>query len=439
MLSNFLGGQINMEVKVENVEKNVVKLVIEVESDVFDEGMERSFKKNAHRFNVPGFRKGKAPRPIVERHYGEQVLYEDAINIVCGEAYDKAIKDNNVDPVSRPEIDIEQIGSGQSFIFSATVTVKPEVVLGDYKGVKVEKKESNVTDEDVDKEIEKMREKNSRLVVVENRAVQDGDTVVIDFEGFIDGVAFEGGKGEDWNLVIGSNQFIPGFEEQLIGAEKDEDREINVDFPEDYHNKEFAGKKSMFKVKIKEIKVKELPELDDEFAKDSSEFETLDELKKDLREKLSEREERRIKGEIENDVINKVAENATIEIPEVMVQNRVDNILQDFDMRLRYQGLSLAKYLEMSDIDVSEFRKQFDDRALEEVRSQLVLEKIVQVEDISATDEEYEEELKKQADIYKHTVEEFKKHLSEEDIEYIKKNIAIGKAIDLIVEHAELV
>ena len=428
-----------MEVKIENIEKNVVKLEIEVEAEVFENGMEKSFKKNAGKFNVPGFRKGKAPRPIVERYYGEQVLYEDAINIACAEEYDNAVHENNIEPVSKPDIDIIQIGSGKNLIFSATVTVKPEVELGEYKAIEVDKKEANVTDEDIADELEKMREKNSRLVVVEGRPIENGDTAVIDFEGFIDEKPFEGGKGEDWNLVIGSNQFIPGFEEQLIGAQKEEEREVKVDFPEDYYSKELAGKPATFKVKIKEVKVKELPALDDEFAKDTSEFDTLEELKKDLRDKLFEREERRVKSEIENEVIKKVSDNATVDIPQVMIENRIDTILQDFDLRLRYQGLSLGRYLEMTDIQPSEFRKQFEERACEEVRSQLVLEKIVKAEGISVTDEEYEKELQKQAEIYRHSVEEFKKHLGDEDIEYIKGNIAVGKAIDFIAEHAKLV
>ena len=271
-----------MQVKVENAGKNVVQLEIEVDAETFDQGLQKSFVKNAKRFNIPGFRRGKAPRHLVERYYGEHVLYEDAINEVCPEAYEKAIEENDINPVDRPEIDIKQIGKGQPLIFTATVTVKPDVELGQYKGVEVEKTTAVVTDEDVEKEIERVRERNSRLITVEDRPAASGDTVTIDFEGFIDGVAFEGGKGTDYNLVLGSGTFIPGFEEQLTGASKGEEKEVNVTFPEDYHSKDLAGKDVVFRVTVKEIRVKELPELDDEFAKDVSEFETLEEYRSDI-------------------------------------------------------------------------------------------------------------------------------------------------------------
>jgi trigger factor len=287
--TKYMGGQIyKMNVKVENIEKNVVQLEIEVDAAKFEEGMKKSFSKNAKKFNVPGFRKGKAPRSIVERYYGEQVLYEDAINFVCPEAYDDAIEKNDIHPVDRPEIDIKQIGSGQNFIFTAKVTVKPEVILGDYKGVEAEKVEANVTDEDVEKELNRIVEKNSRLVTVEDRGIQKDDIAVIDFNGFIDGKEFDGGKGTDYSLTIGSGQFIQGFEDQLIGAKTGDEVDVNVEFPEDYNATELAGKPALFKVKVKEIKVKELPVLDDEFAKDISEFDTLEAYKEDLKNKIHE-------------------------------------------------------------------------------------------------------------------------------------------------------
>lgn len=427
-----------MSVKMEKVEPNVVKFEIEVTAQEFEEGLQKAFKKNAGRFNVPGFRKGKAPRAVVERHYGDQILYEDAINAICPEAYGKAVKESDIKPIDVPEIDIVQIGKGKSLIFTATVTVKPEVGLGEYKGIEVTKKKAKVTDEDVEKEIENIREKNSRLVTVEGRPVQNGDTVIIDFEGFVDGKPFEGGKGSNWNLVIGSEQFVAGFEEQLVGAAAGEEREVKVTFPESYYSKDLAGKSAVFKVRVNEIKKKELPVVDDEFAKDVSEFETLKELKQDLKEKLLEREERKIKNEIEDNIIEKVSKNSTVEIPRVMVEKQIDSILQDFDMRLRLQGITLSKYLEMSNIQPPVFRSQFEERAREEVKTQLVLEKIAESENISASDAEYEEELEKQAKNYRYSVEDFKKHLTDEDIEYIKSRIVIGKTIDFLVAQAKI-
>jgi trigger factor len=428
-----------MNVKVQDIEKNVVQLEIEVDADTFEEGMKKSFIKNAKQFNVPGFRKGKAPRSIIERYYGEQVLYEDAINAVCPDAYDKAVEENDIHPVDRPEIDIVQIGEGRSLIFTAKVTVKPEVELGEYKGVEVEKVESEVTDEDIERELTLAREKNSRLVAVEDRPVKDGDTVNINFEGFIEDVPFEGGKAEDFNLVIGSGKFIEGFEEQLIGAEEGQEIDINVTFPEDYGNKDLAGKPALFKVKINSIKVKELPELDDEFAKDVSEFDTLDEYKADLRNKLTERMQQQAKRQMEDRVIEKVVKNAKIDLPRVMIDKQIENIIYDFDMRLRYQGMDLQKYLEITGSDINSFREQFEERAENEVRTQLVIEKITKVEGIEASEEETNEEINKLAENYKQSAEDFKKNLANEDIDYIKGNIAFRKTIEWLVENAKFV
>lgn len=427
-----------MNVKVENIEKNVVQLEIEVDAAKFEQGMQKAFLKSAGRFNIPGFRKGKAPRKIVERYYGEQVLYEDAINEVCPEAYDEAVAQNELHPVERPEIDIKQVGSNQNLIFTARVTVKPEVELGQYKGIEVNKIEVNVSDEDVEKELEKAADKNSRLVTIEDRPVQAGDTAVIDFEGFDDGVPFEGGKGENHNLVIGSGQFIPGFEDQLIGANIGDDIEVNVTFPEDYHQKDLAGKPVVFKVKVKELKVKELPTLDDEFAKDVSEFDTLEEYKESLRKKLLEDAENKAKNETEDSIINKVVENATIDIPKVMIENRVDSLVRDFDYRLRYQGLELAKYLEIMGMTMEAFREQFAGRAESEVKTQLVIEKVGQVEGIEALEDDINEEINKLAENYKQNAEDFKKHLREEDIEYIKGNVVARKTIDFLIENSKI-
>ncbi len=428
-----------MNVKVDKSELNVVTLEIEVDAATFEKGMQKAFLRNAKNFNIPGFRKGKAPRNIVERTYGEQVLYEDAINEVFPDAYDEAVAENDIHPVERPEIDIKQIGNGQNLIFTAKVTVKPEVELGEYKGISINKIEAQVSDEDIQSELERIADRNSRIVTIEDRPVQSGDITVIDFEGFIDGVAFEGGKAEDHELVIGSGQFIPGFEEQLIGVSAGADIEVNLSFPEEYHVKDLAGKPALFKVKIKEIKVKELPAIDDEFAKDVSEFDTLEEYKSDLKEKLLDNARHKAMHDTEDAVVKKAVENATVEIPEVMVENRVDSIVQDFDHRLRYQGLDLNQYLELTGMPMEAFRGQFQSRAKDDVKTQLVIEKISKAENIQASEEDLDEEIKKFAESSQQTEEEFKKHLREEDIEYIKGNIVVKNTIDFLVENAVIV
>lgn len=428
-----------MNVKVENVEKNVVQLEIEVDAAKFEEGMKQSFIKNAKKFNVPGFRRGKAPRSVVERYYGEQALYEDAINIVCADAYDEAVEENDLHPVERPELDIKQIGSGQNLIFTAKVTVKPEVTLGEYKGLEIKKTVANVTDEEVDNEIKKAAEKNARLVSVEDRPVQKDDITTIDFEGFVDGVAFEGGKGTDYSLTIGSGQFIPGFEDQLIGAKIGEETEVKVTFPEEYHSEELSGKPATFKVTVKEIKVKDIPAIDDEFAKDVSEFDTLEAYKEDLKNKMVHEAEHQAEHKNEDSVIGKAVENASVDIPEVMVSKRVDDLVRDFEMRIQYQGLDLNKYLEIMGMDYNTFRGQFGKRAEDEVKTQLILEKISQVEDIQVTDEDVDKEIKTMAENYKQDAEEFKKHLSEDDIEYIKESNKMKKTIEFLVENTKFV
>lgn len=424
--------------KFEDVEKNVVQLEIEVDAAKFEEGMQQSFKKNASRFNVPGFRKGKAPRNIVERYYGEQALYDDAINIVCSEAYDQAVEEKKLEPVDRPEIDIVQIGNKENLIFTAKVTIKPEVELGAYMGVEVTKATAMVTEDEVEKEFEKVVEKNSRLVTITERPVQSGDTAVIDFEGFIDSVPFEGGKGTDYSLVIGSGSFIPGFEDQLIGKNTGEEVDVNVSFPEEYGKEELNGKPALFKVTVKEIKVKELPVVDDEFAKDISEFDTLEEYKKDLRNKLEETAKHKAEHENEESVIQKIAENATVEIPKAMVEKQIDAMIRDFDMRLRYQGLDLQKYLELMGMDFEAFRGQFAARAENEVKVQLVVEKISKIENVEVTEAEVDEDIAKTAEAYKQSAEDLKKSLRAEDMEYLKKDIAFRKTIKLLVENAKL-
>jgi trigger factor len=434
-----MGGLEKMNVKVENVEKNVVQLEIEVDAVKFEEGMQRSYLKNVKKFNIPGFRKGKAPRNMIERYYGAQVLYEDAINIICPEAYDDAVEQNDLHPVDRPEIDIKQIGEGNNLIFTAKVTTKPDVELGEYKGVEVKKIEIEVTDEEVEKELQKAVDKNARLITVDDRAVKNGDTAVIDFEGFIDGVAFEGGKGTDFSLVIGSGQFIPGFEEQLIDVNAGDEVDVNVSFPDDYGKDELSGKPALFKVKVNEIKIKELPAVDDEFAKDVSEFDTLEEYKEDLKKKLIHSAEHKAEHETEDNIINKVVENAIIDVPKIMVEKQVDNLAKDFDSRLKRQGLDLERYISMMGMDKNTFREQFSIRAEKDVKVQLVLEKIGKVENIAVSDEDIDEEIKNIAENYKQTEEEFKKHLRPEDIEYIKGDIVFKNTIKFIVDNAKLI
>ncbi len=428
-----------MSVKMEKKEKNTIQLEIEVDAAKFEEGLQKSYLKNVKRFNVPGFRKGKAPRSIVERHYGEEVLYEDAINIVCSEAYDKAVEENDIHPVDRPDIDIKQIGKGQNLIFVADVTVRPEVTIGQYKGVEVEKVKAMVTEDDVDKEIEKIAEKSARLITVEDRGIEKGDIADLDFEGFIDGVPFEGGKASGYRLEIGSGNFIEGFEEQLMGAKPGDDVEVNVTFPEDYSSEELAGKAALFQVIINDVKIKELPVLDDEFAKDISEFDTLEEYKSDIRKKLTEAAEHKAKHETEDRIINKVNENSTVDIPDVMIQKHIDNLIRDFDSRLRHQGLDLEKYLSIMDMGYVDFRSQFEKRAEAEVKTQLVLDAVCKAENIQATEDEFNEELMKVAENYQQDLEQFKQHLQKNDIEYIKDTIKIRKTIGLMVENAKIV
>ncbi|NMA66060.1 MAG: trigger factor [Clostridiaceae bacterium] len=426
-----------MSVKIEKPEKNVVKLEIGIDAKAFDEYLNKAFLKNKNRFNIPGFRKGKAPRAMVERYFGEQILYEDAINYACADAYDKAIEENDIQPVDRPEIDIVQIGSGQDFIFTAKVTVMPEVELGEYKGLSVEKEQVLITDDDVEEELKRVAERNSKLITVEDRPVKDGDTVNIDFEGSVDGVPFEGGTAKGYTLVIGSGTFIPGFEDQLIGAELNSEVDVNVTFPEDYHSEDLKGKAALFKVKINEIKYKELPEINDDFASDVSEFETLDEYKADIRTKLTERAQAEADRKFEDEVIKKAVENAQCDIPEVMVDRRLDGMLNQFDMQLRYQGMDLKNYLQMMGMEESKLREDFRGNAHDEVKTQLVLEKISKVENIDVTEEEYEEELASMAARYNQPVEEMKKHLRVDDIEYIKDSIKRRKTIKFLVENAQ--
>ena len=430
-----------MSVKVEKLENNLVKLEITIEAAKFDEGLEKAYFRNAKYFSVPGFRKGKVPRHIVERHYGESILYEDAFNIVAPEYYDEAVKENELDVVASPEIDITQIGKGKDLIFTATVAVKPEVKLGKYKGVKVEKKEYKVTAEDVNNELKEMAEKNSRIVTGdENSVVETGYTAVIDFEGFVDGKPFEGGKGENYSLEIGSNTFIPGFEDQLVGLKNGEETEVNVTFPENYFSKDLAGKPAVFKVKINEIKVKELPEIDDEFAKDVSEFDTIKELKADIKKKLEEENEQKAKYEMEEEAIKAVCEEAEVNIPDAMIDNEINDYVKEMESRLMYQGMKLDTYLQLMGKSLSDIKEQYKERATQNVKTKLVLEAISKAENIEITDKDIEEKLRNIAERYGsagQNIEELVKNPTDQMKDYVKEELKYDLAVKFIMDNAK--
>ena len=426
-----------MNVKVEKLEKSRVKLTITVDAEKFEEGLNKAFFKNAKYFSVPGFRKGKAPRARVEKFYGETILYEDAFNEVAPEAYDLAITENNVEAVARPEIDIKEIGSGKNLVFEATVTVKPDVELGEYKGIKLEKKEYPVSDEDVENAVKAMAEKNVRIITCDDdKILETGDTAVIDFEGFVDNKPFDGGKGENYSLEIGSNTFIPGFEDQLIGLKKGEDTEVNVTFPDNYFSKELAGKPAIFKVKINEIKTKEYPEMDDEFAKDVSEFDTLKELKEDTRDNLEEENAKKAKYETEEAAIDAAIENAKIEIPDAMLQAEIDGYIQDLDNNLKRQGMSLEQYIKMINMDMNTVRGQYEDKARHNILTRLVLEAIFKKENIAITDEDINNKLKDMAKQYGRDAEEFASKANEQVKEFAREELKYDLAVKFIVDNA---
>ena len=425
-----------MNCKVEKTKNaNEVKLEITVEAEKFENAMKKVYFQNAKYFNIPGFRKGKAPMNIVEKYYGEQIFYEDAFNEVATEAYEEAIKENKIEAVSRPEVDIAQMEKGKDLIFSAVVQTKPEVKLGKYKGVEIEKIEYKVDKKAVDHELGHMQEHNSRLITVDDRPLENGDTATIDFEGFVDGVAFDGGKAEGHELEIGSGAFIPGFEEQLVGMEIDGEKEIKVTFPKEYFSKDLAGKDATFKVKLHEIKKKELPELDDEFAKDVSEFDTLDELKKSIKEKLTKNNEQRAKYETEDAAIKAVCEESELDVPSGMIELEIDNMLKDFEQRLAYQGLNLEQYLKMLGKTEEEIRKEYEPQAIEAIKSRLVLEAVIKAEKIEASEEEVKAKMEEMAKSYGKDVEELSKNENLKN--YLEDGIKSEKALEFIVSNAK--
>lgn len=425
-----------MSVQVENLEKNMAKLTIEVSAEDFEKAMDKAYHKNKNRINVPGFRKGKAPRAMIEKMYGAGIFYEDAANAVIPEAYEKAAQESDLNIVSQPEIDVTQIEKGKSFIFTAEVAVKPEVVLGEYKGIEVEKADVTVSEEELNAELDRIREQNSRTIDVDDRAAQNGDMTVIDFEGFVDGAAFEGGKGEDYPLTLGSHSFIDTFEEQLIGKNIGEETQVNVTFPEDYQAKELAGKPALFKVTIKEIKVKELPELDDDFAQDVSEFETLAEYKEDVKKTLSERKEAQAKNVKEEKVVEKIVENASMDIPEPMLREQVRQMADEFAQRVQSQGLTVEQYFQFTGMDRNKFIETLRPQALKRIQSRLVLEAVAKAENITATEEDIEKEISDMASMYQMEVEKLKTLIGDTERAQIAEDMAVQKAVEFVVAAA---
>lgn len=428
-----------MSLQVEKLEKNMAKLTVEVSAEEFDKALTAAYNKNRGRFNIPGFRKGKAPQAMIEKMYGAGVLYEDAVNEALDATYAGAAEESGLDIVSRPEISVVQVEKGQNLIYTATVAVKPEVTLGDYKGIEVTKASAEVTYEDIDAELKRVQEQNSRLVTVEDRAVQDGDQTVIDFEGFVDEKTFEGGKGEDYALTIGSHSFIDTFEEQLIGKSIGEACEVNVTFPNEYHATDLAGKPAMFKVTVKEIKSKELPELNDEFASEVSEFENLEEYKNDIKAKLAEKKEKDAATENEDNVVQKVVENSTMEIPEPMIESQVNTMVNDYARRMQSQGLSLDQYMKFTGMTIESLKDQMKPQALKRIQTRLVLEAVAKVENITVADEAVEKEISGMAEAYNMEVDQVKEYLGESGIVQMKEDLAVQEAVDFLVAEAKLV
>ena len=427
-----------MECKVEKTKNaNEVKLDMTIEANKFDEAIKKVYFKSAKYFNIPGFRKGKAPMQIVEKYYGKEIFYEDAFNDVVPEELEKAVEENKLEVVSRPDIDVKQIGKGQDLKFTAVFQIKPEVKLGNYKGVEVKKIEYKVTAKDVEHELGHMQEHNSRLISVEDRPVEKGDIANINFEGFVDDVAFEGGKAENHDLEIGSNTFIPGFEDQVIGMKIDEEKDIKVKFPDEYFSKDLAGKEAIFKVKVNEIKKKELPKLDDEFAKDVSEFDTLKELKQDIKKKQQKQNDEKAKYETQDEVMKAVCKEMKVEIPSGMIETETENMLRDMEQRLSYQGLKLDQYLQMMGKSKEDMKKEYEPQAEEAIKSRLALEAVIKAEKIEVADIDVDEKIKEMAKNYgRENDEEFLKN--ENVRNYIKQGLESEKAIEFLVENAKI-
>lgn len=425
-----------MSLQVENMEKNMAKLTIEVSAEELEKAIQGAYLKQRNKISVPGFRKGKVPRQMIEKMYGVGIFYEDAANALIPTAYGKAYDECELDIVSQPKVEVVQLEKGKPFIFTAEVAVKPEVTLGEYKGLSVDKVSNRVTAKEIDAKLEEEQKKNARTVVVEDRAVQDGDEVVLDFEGFVDGVAFEGGKGENYPLTIGSGSFIPGFEEQLIGAEAEKEVEVNVTFPEEYHSEDLAGKAAVFKCTVHEIKAKELPELDDEFAAEVSEFDTLDAYKADIKAKIKEQKIADGNRKKEDQAVEKAVANATMEIPEAMIDTQVNQMAQDFAQRIQQQGLAMEQYFQFTGMTAESMMEELRPQAVKRIETRLVLEAIAKAENIEITDERIDEELAKMAEAYKMEVEKLKEFMGENEKEQMKMDLAVQDAVTFLVDNA---
>lgn len=426
-----------MSFKVDTMEKNMAKLTIEVDAAEVEKAIQKAYTKQKGRLSVPGFRKGKVPRQLVEKMYGVEIFYEDAVNEMIPAAYSDAADECDLEIVSRPKIDVVQIESGKNFIFTAEVAVKPEVTLGEYKGIEVPKNDVEVTDEEVQEEVDKAREQNSRMITVEDRPVQDGDVTKIDFEGFVDGEAFEGGKGTDYPLTIGSHTFIDTFEEQLIGKNIGEKTEVNVTFPEEYQAEELKGKPATFKVTVKEIKYKELPELDDDFVQDVSEFNTVDEYKADIKAKILERKENQAKAEKEDAVIEKIIEGASMEIPEAMIEFQVQNMIEDFARRLQQQGLGIEQYMQYTGLTADKLKEDMKPQAVKRIQSRLVLEAVAKAENIEVTEDDINKEIDEMAKSYMMEADKLREYMGDAEKENMKSDIAVKKAADFVASEAK--
>ena len=425
-----------MSLQVEKLEKNMAKLTIEVSAEDLDKAMEKAYQKQKSRISLPGFRKGKAPRKMIESMYGKGVFMEDAVNSLVPQEYTKALGECDLEIVSQPEINVTQMEPGKALIFTADVAVKPEVTLGDYKGVEVPKSEIAVTDEEVDAEVKKEQDKNARTVAVEGRAAANGDITTIDFEGFVDGVAFDGGKGTDYALTLGSGTFIPGFEDQLVGANTGDHVEVKVTFPEEYQAKELAGKEAVFQCDVKKIETKEVPELDDEFAKDVSEFDTLAEYKEDVKKKLTEKKEKEARTAKENAAVDKAIENAQMDIPELMTKTECRQMMDDFSRRMQQQGLSMEQYFQFTGQSMDKMMDDMKPQALKRIQTRLVLEKVAEAENIQPSEEEITEEIQKMADAYKMEADKIREAIGESGLEQMKKDMAVQKAVTVIADAA---
>ena len=426
-----------MSLQVEKMEKNMAKLTIEVSAEELDKAMQNAYLKARGKISIPGFRKGKAPRKMIEQMYGKGIFLEDAVNALIPEHYSKALSECELEIVSQPQIDVTQMEPGKALIFTAEVAVKPEVTLGEYKGVEVPKAEIEVTEEEIEASLKREQEKNSRTITVEDRAAEEGDIVTIDFEGFVDGDAFEGGKGEAYPLTLGSHTFIPGFEEQLVGAKTGDHVEVNVTFPEEYQAKELAGKAAVFQCDVKKIEAKELPELNDDFAKDVSEFDTLAEYKEDVKKNLTESKEKEALRAKEDAAIEKIIENAEMEIPEAMIDTQCRQMMDDFGRRMQSQGLSMEQYFQFTGQTAEKMMEDMKPQALKRIQTRLVLEKIVEVENIQPTEEEVNEEISKMAAMYKMEADKLKELVGEREMEQMKKDMAVQKAVTFVAEAAK--